>query len=47
MITWMRRNLFRSVTDSLLTVVSATILGIVLVQVFQFVFIKVAGKSSR
>ena len=39
MITWMRRNLFRSVTDSLLTVVSATILGIVLVQVFQFVFI--------
>lgn len=39
MITWMRRNLFRSVTDSLLTLVSATILGIVLVQVFQFVFI--------
>lgn len=38
MITWMRRNLFRSVTDSLLTVVSATILGAVLIQVFQFVF---------
>lgn len=39
MITWMRRNLFRSVTDSLLTVVSATILGAVLIQVFQFVFL--------
>jgi len=39
MITWMRRNLFRSVTDALLTVVSATILGAVLIQVFQFVFL--------
>ena len=39
MITWMRRNLFRSITDSMLTVVSASILGYVILQVFQFVFI--------
>ena len=39
MITWIRRNLFRSITDSILTVVSASILGYVIFQVFQFVFI--------
>jgi general L-amino acid transport system permease protein len=35
----MRRNLFRSITDSILTVVSASILGFVVFQVFQFVFV--------
>jgi len=39
MITWIRRNLFRSITDSILTVVSGSILGFVIFQVFQFVFI--------
>lgn len=39
MITWIRRNLFRSITDSILTIVSASILGYVIFQVFQFVFI--------
>lgn len=39
MITWMRRNLFRSITDSILTVISGSILGYVIFQVFQFVFI--------
>jgi general L-amino acid transport system permease protein len=39
MITWIRRNLFRSITDSILTVVSASILGFVVFQVFQFVFV--------
>ena len=39
MITWMRRNLFRSITDTILTVISGSILGYVIFQVFQFVFI--------
>lgn len=39
MITWMRRNLFRSITDTILTVISASILGYVIFQVFQFVFV--------
>lgn len=39
MITWMRRNLFRSITDTILTVISASTLGYVIFQVFQFVFI--------
>jgi len=39
MITWIRRNLFRSITDSILTVISGSILGYVIFQVFQFVFI--------
>jgi general L-amino acid transport system permease protein len=39
MITWIRRNLFRSITDSILTVVSASIMGFVIFQVFQFVFV--------
>ena len=39
MITWMRRNLFRSITDTMLTVISASILGYVIFQVFQFVFV--------
>jgi general L-amino acid transport system permease protein len=38
MITWMRRNLFRSITDTILTVISGSILGYVIFQVFQFVF---------
>lgn len=37
--TWIRRNLFRSITDSILTVVSASILGFIVFQVFQFVFV--------
>ena len=39
MITWMRRNLFRSITDTILTVISASIVGYVIFQVFQFVFV--------
>jgi general L-amino acid transport system permease protein len=39
MITWIRRNLFRSITDTILTVISASILGYVIFQVFQFVFV--------
>jgi general L-amino acid transport system permease protein len=39
MMTWIRRNLFRSITDSILTVVSASILGFIVFQVFQFVFV--------
>ena len=39
MITWMRRNLFRSITDTILTVISSSILGYVIFQVFQFVFV--------
>lgn len=39
MITWMRRNLFRSITDTILTVISASILGYVIFQMFQFVFV--------
>lgn len=39
MITWMRRNLFRSITDTILTVISASTLGYLIFQVFQFVFI--------
>ena len=39
MITWMRRNLFRSITDTILTVISASILSYVIFQVFQFVFV--------
>jgi general L-amino acid transport system permease protein len=35
----MRRNLFRSITDTILTVISASTLGYVIFQVFQFVFI--------
>jgi general L-amino acid transport system permease protein len=35
----MRRNLFRSITDTMLTVISASILGYVIFQVFQFVFV--------
>jgi general L-amino acid transport system permease protein len=35
----MRRNLFRSITDTILTVISASILGYVIFQVFQFVFV--------
>jgi general L-amino acid transport system permease protein len=35
----MRRNLFRSITDTILTVISASTLGYLIFQVFQFVFI--------
>ena len=35
----MRRNLFRSITDTILTVISGSILGYVIFQVFQFVLI--------
>jgi general L-amino acid transport system permease protein len=35
----MRRNLFRSIIDTILTVISASILGYVIFQVFQFVFV--------
>lgn len=39
MITWMRRNLFRSVTDAILTVVSSALLFYVIWQAIQFVFV--------
>ena len=39
MITWMRRNLFKSVTDAILTVVSGSLLVYVAWQALQFVFV--------
>ena len=39
MITWIRRNLFRSVTDGILTILSSALLFYVIWQALQFVFV--------
>ncbi|MDG2497039.1 MAG: amino acid ABC transporter permease [Aquiluna sp.] len=39
MITWMRRNLFRSITDSFLTILSGSLLLYVVWQALQFIFV--------